>query len=92
MKRHPYNYTKEDQDNYARLMIKTNALHQDYDPNNPHPRRSGDTKWDGILGGIWKRKKIYEGKGVVVIPSDPNALLKRLDLLLSSKKSGPHRC
>ena len=26
--------------------------------------------------------------GIVVIPCDPNALLERLDLLLSSKKAG----
>ena len=32
--------------------------------------------------------KEYEGKGVVVIPSDPNALLERLDLLLASQKAG----
>ena len=31
---------------------------------------------------------MYEGKGVVVIPSDPNALLERLDLLLDSKEAG----
>ena len=30
----------------------------------------------------------YEGKGVVVIPSDPNALLERLDLLLASQEAG----
>ena len=63
MKRRPYNYTKEDHDNYPRLMIKTNALHQDYDPNNPHPRSSKGTKWDEILGGIWKRKKYMRERG-----------------------------
>ena len=35
-----------------------------------------------------KIEKKYEGKGVVVIPSDPNALLERLDLLLASKEEG----
>ena len=30
----------------------------------------------------------YEGEGVVVIPSDPNALLERLDLLLASQEAG----
>ena len=34
------------------------------------------------------RKSKYEGKGVVVIPSDPNALLERLDLLLASQEAG----
>ena len=28
------------------------------------------------------------GKGVVVIPSNPNALFERLDLLLTSKEAG----
>ena len=28
------------------------------------------------------------GKGVVVIPSDPNMLLERIDLLLASKEAG----
>ena len=32
--------------------------------------------------------KKYKGKGVVVISSDPNALLERLDLLLASKEAG----
>ena len=30
----------------------------------------------------------YEGEGVVIMSSDPNALLERLDLLLSSQKAG----
>ena len=40
---------------------------------------------------VKKMKKIkseYEGEGVVVIPSDPNALLERLDLLLASQEAG----
>ena len=35
-----------------------------------------------------KIKSEYEGEGVVVIPSDPNALLERLDLLLASQEAG----
>ena len=38
-------------------------------------------------GKEW-RKKGYEGKGVVILPSDPNALLERLNLLLASQKAG----
>ena len=39
---------------------------------------------------IWDNRKIYEGQGTktVVIPSDPNALLERLDLLMASKEAG----
>ena len=113
----PVDVDKEDKDEYERLMVKTNALHREYDPSNPRPRGSGSDKWKNILGPIWykkqgfseedairmtkdknyrkrlikKMRKIryeYEGKGVVVIPSDPNALLERLDLLLASQEAG----
>ena len=114
----------EDYDNYARLMVKTNALYQNYDPDNPNPRSGRGDKWK-FVRDIWfnrekykeedplkrkflresqKEKKEYErvfdpdqyiypsnypvGKGVVVMSSDPNALLERLDLLLASQKAG----
>ena len=32
--------------------------------------------------------KKFEGKGTVIMSSDPNVLLKRLDLLLASQKAG----
>ena len=51
-----------------------------------------------LLSPIWYRKKSaiifpkkkegYEGEGDVVILSDPNALLERLDLLLASQEAG----
>ena len=82
-------YDEEDYMNYERLMIKTNALHRDYDPNNPLPRGSKSDKWKNILAPIWHtREKYYEGKVVVIMSSDPNALLERFDLLRASKKAG----
>ena len=84
-------WTKKDKYNYDRLMLKTNALHKNYNPNNPHPRSSKSNKWKYILGPIWHGEKTmegYQGKGVVVIPSDPNALLERLDFLLASQDAG----
>ena len=50
-------------------------------------------KWTFILSPIWREREYFEkydieGKGVVVIPSDPNALLERLDLLLASQDAG----
>ena len=84
-------WSKEDYASYKYLMLKTNVLHRDGNPNNPNPRASGSDKWVNILSPIWfskKPKKEYEGYGVVVIPSDPNALLERLDLLLASQEAG----
>ena len=83
-------WTKNDRHRYDRLMSITNALHKDYNPRKG-PRSSSSNKWKNILSSIWfnkEPKKGYEGSGVVVIPSDPNALLERLDLLLASQEAG----
>ena len=83
-------WTKKDRYNYDKLMIKTNALHKGYNPNKG-PRSSKGWKWTNILSTIWfgeEPKEGYHGSGVVVIPSDPNALLERLDLLLASQEAG----
>ena len=99
MSKIPKNFTDKDYDNYEDLMIMTNALHRGNDEFNPHPKGSASTKWRKLLSPIWHRKKGgvytfpkkkegYEGEGVVVIPSDPNALLERLDLLLASQRAG----
>ena len=88
-----YYFDDNDYDEYAKLMVKTSALHSDYNPKNSYPRSSRGDKWN-LIRNIWanrehiKKKEGYEGKGVVVIPSDPNALLERLDLLLASQEAG----
>ena len=99
--KNPQNFTDEDYDNYEDLMIMTDALHRDNDEDNPHPKGNHKTyKWLNIIRPIWYRKKgvilrypkekeeYNKGSGVVVIPSDPNALLERLDLLLASQEAG----
>ena len=94
----PKKYTDQDYDDYNDLMVMTNALHRNNDEDNPNPKSSRSYKWIDILSPIWfkkkggiffpEKKKGQEGKGVVVIPSDPNALLERLDLLLASQEAG----
>ena len=97
--KNPENFDDKDYNDYEDLMIITNALHRDNDENNPHPKGNHKSyKWVNIIRPIWYRKKShvifpkkkegYGGEGVVVIPSDPNALLERLDLLLASQKAG----
>ena len=98
MSKNPKKFDDKDYDKYKELMIITNALHIDNDPNNPYPKGNHrDFKWKRILAPIWfgkkgdlhklpKEKEGYEGEGVVVISSDPNALLERLDLLLASQE------
>ena len=86
-------WDKNDIKDYERLMIKTNALHRDNNPNNPYPKGSKGGKWKTILGPIWNKYKTmsskkFDGKGVIIMSSDPNVLLERLDLLLASQKAG----
>ena len=97
--KNPENFDDKDYDMYEDLMTITNALHRDNDEDNPHPKGNHRSyKWVNIVRPIWyrnksrkifpKKKEGYEGEGVVVIPSDPNALLERLDLLLASQEAG----
>ena len=93
-KPNPDNFNKEDLETYGRLLLKTNVLHHNFNPDNPKPRSSDSYKWKYIFNPIWAEKTAGKafgktaGKGVVVIPSDPNALLERLDLLLASQEAG----
>ena len=91
MSKNPKNFTEVDYDNYRYLITTSKVLHRDDNPKNPYPKASKGLKWIFLLRPIWfgmEPKKGYEGEGVVVIPSDPNALLERLDLLLASQKAG----
>ena len=91
MAKSPKNFTEMDYDNYRYLITTSKVLHRGDNPKNPYPKASGSYKWLFLLRPIWfgwEPKKGYEGEGVVVIPSDPNALLERLDLLLASQKAG----
>ena len=91
MSKNPKNFTKTDYNNYRYLITTSKVLHRGDNPKNPYPKASGSYKWLFLLRPIWfnwEPEEGYEGKGVVVIPSDPNALLERLDLLLASQKAG----
>ena len=85
--KYPKNFTDKDHGEYKGIMVLTNALHRGNDPTNPRPKNSGGTKWLSLLRPIWLRGE-FAGKGIVIMPSDPNALLERLDLLLASQEAG----
>ena len=40
----PKNFTEKDYAEYKGIMLLTNALHHDYNPNNPFPRGSRSDK------------------------------------------------
>ena len=103
----PENYTEEDLDKYRKLLLLTNAIYRDNNPNNNNPKSNKSPKWKNIVKPIWEQIKKqkeeeeeeYEvpasipftptkGTGLKILPSDPNALIDRFDLLFSSKKAG----
>ena len=85
-------YRQEDLDNYAKILVQTSALKQRNNPAETQPKSSKSLKWRTILRQIWKDRLQYEGQGIasetVVIPSDPDALLDKLDLLFASNAAG----
>ena len=89
----PKVFTDEDYKNYASIMLETNALHRNNNPNDNNPCSNNKSKWKYLLKPIWEKykeekKEGYKGKGVVIMPSDPNALLERLGFLLASQEAG----
>ena len=82
-------YSEKEYKNYAHILKKTHVLHQGNNPNNPYPKSSKSYKWNRFLRHIWEYRGVeFEGEGIVIMSSDPNALLERLDLLLASQKAG----
>ena len=111
-------YDLKDLEIYAKLLIRSNALRQNYDPDNKRPLSSPGNKWKNLLSNIWKNKHLFKteeeeeeeeeeeyeeeyeepatisftptkGTGLPkILPSDPNALIDRFDLLFSSQKAG----
>ena len=97
--KNPENYTEEDLNKYQQLVILTNTAYRSNNPNNNNPKSSSSPKWKKIIKPIWKAIKEQEededdpqpgtsGSGLKILPSDPNALINRFDLLFSSQKAG----
>src|SRR5688572_23054776 len=76
-------YNGNDLNDYAEILVATNAMRQQNNPNKPKSSRS--EKWLKIIKPIWEAKI---GKGVVVIPQDPNALVEMLSLRIASFQAG----
>ena len=97
----PKRYDYEDLNTYEDLIRRTNAMYRGADPNSSNPAATKGSKFTQVIQTFWEKekrrreeregtkKKKTKGKGVaIVIPSDPNALLERLDLLLASQEAG----
>ena len=87
VEKNPRDYDDEDLSTYKSIMLETSALHRDNDSTNARPKSSKSQKWKTILKDIWKSQQKH-GEGVIVIPSDPSSLLKRLNILASGFSAG----
>ena len=98
----PENFTEEDLTKYQQLVILTNTAYRENNPKQNKPKASRSNKWKNIIKPIWEAIKAQEedeepdedeptpgisGTGLI-LPSDPNALINRFDLLFSSQKAG----
>ena len=94
-------YTEDDYLNYINLLVQTNTIYQGDNPKQNRAKSSGGDKWNKLISPVWehireskkplKRKRRQQdptGNGLKILPSDPNALIDRFDLLFSSKKAG----
>ena len=101
--KNPENYTNEDLSDYKRLVILTNTAYRNNNPNQNYPKQSKGDKWKKIIKPVWLTIREQEedeepdedepqpgtsGSGLKILPSDPNALIDRFDLLFSSQKAG----
>ena len=75
-------------------MHSTNALRRNNDESETKPKANKSWKWKHILKPIWDEKDLYTGSGLtpsvstIILPSDPVALVERLDILMASKAAG----
>jgi len=96
-RKNPMDYDEDDLENYGNILDKSGAIYQS--KNMPRDKKS--VKWENIVRPIWarlypqkaktadyKKARRQTGKGAIFLPSDPNALFERLQLLLSSVQAG----
>lgn len=83
-------YTENDRAEYAEIMKQTSAMKHGNNPASNKPKSSKGYKYKVIIKPIWEDLYGTVGRGLktVVIPSAPDGLLDRLELLLASKAAG----
>ena len=55
--KNPENYTGEDLDKYRQLLLLTNAVYRNNNPDNNNPKSSKSPKWKNIIKPIWEQIK-----------------------------------
>lgn len=64
-------YTKEDWENYKKILINTNSLFQKNDPETGKPKSSVGSKWKQMIKPIWDEIKSKKGSGLAKYNENP---------------------
>nr|XP_012563489.1 unnamed protein product [Hydra vulgaris] len=86
VKSHPVRYINDDRNKYKEILDQTDEIRSDL--NSAKPRSSRSYKYTNVIKPIWEEIIGKSGKGVVILPSDPNALFDMLKLRLSALQAG----
>ena len=80
----------EDLQNYSKIIFNTGAIYSQSNSNKPKASRS--EKYRKIIQSLWdKFKSETKGKngyGVIILPSDPDALVERFTLSVAAWHAG----
>ncbi|XP_065640494.1 uncharacterized protein LOC136073068 [Hydra vulgaris] len=86
VKSHPVRYTNDDRNKYKEILDQTDAIRSNL--NLAKPKSSRSYKYTNVIKPIWEEMIGKSGKGVVILPSDPNALFDMLKLRLAGLQAG----
>ena len=83
-------YTTDDIDNYTTILLNTHAI---VNPKTGKPRSGSSDKYRNIIKPIYDqhlrpKKTSTMGKGIALMPSDPNALIEMLAIRSASYRAG----
>jgi hypothetical protein len=84
---------EEDKEDYKRILIDTNALYQNFDPNTKKLNSDRSEKWKIISNELFpnlvkKKGGTLGDKNITFLPSDPNSLMNQLQLSIASYTAG----
>ncbi|XP_065642086.1 uncharacterized protein LOC136073791 [Hydra vulgaris] len=79
-------YNEDDLENYKNILKETDAISSSKYPGKPRSSRS--EKYNKIIKPIWVEIARKSGKGVIILPSDPNELVKMLALRIAAFEAG----
>ena len=80
VKKKPESFESQDLDDYEEILKNSGAVHQGNFTLSRTPKANKSYKWTGIVSHIFKKDKSGSGLKTVVLPSNFDQLINRLDL------------